>query len=63
MTENVDYFKSIHVGILWLTPIFKSPQGDYSYGISNYKEIDPILGTMADFERLRDVYHKNGMNN
>lgn len=60
MTEKVNYFKSINVGIIWLSPIFKSPQDDFGYDISNYKEIDPIFGTMADFDRLRDVFHQNG---
>lgn len=60
MTEKVDYFKSINVGILWLSPIFKSPQDDFGYDISNYKEIDPIFGTMEDFDRLRDVCHNKG---
>lgn len=61
MTEKVDYFKSINVGVIWLSPIFKSPQDDFGYDISNYKEIDPLFGTMADFDRLRDVFHKYGI--
>lgn len=61
MTEKINYFKSINVGVLWLSPIFKSPQDDFGYDISNYKEIDPIFGTMADFDRLKNECHKNGM--
>lgn len=56
----MDYFKSINIGVIWLSPIFKSPQDDFGYDISNYKEIDPIYGTMEDFDHLKDVFHKNG---
>lgn len=56
----MSYFKSLNVGAIWLSPIFKSPQDDFGYDISNYKEIDPLFGTMADFENLRDTFHKNG---
>lgn len=60
MTEKVSYFKSINVGAVWLSPIFKSPQKDFGYDITNYKDIDPIFGTMKDFDRLRDELYKNG---
>lgn len=60
VTEKVDYFKSLNVGAIWLSPIFQSPQDDFGYDISNYKRIDPLFGTMADFERLRNVFHDNG---
>lgn len=56
----MDYFKSINVGALWLSPIFRSPQDDFGYDISNYREIDPLFGTMSDFDHLRDVLHDNG---
>jgi len=56
----VDYFKSINVGAVWLSPIFQSPQDDFGYDISNYKQVDPLFGTMADFDRLRDAFHQRG---
>ncbi|XP_025200270.1 maltase A1-like [Melanaphis sacchari] len=61
ITEKVSYFKSIDVGAVWLSPIFLSPQNDFGYDISDYKEIDPIYGTMEDFERMRDEFHKHGI--
>lgn len=60
ITEKVRYFKSLKVGAVWLSPIFKSPQEDFGYDTSNYKEIDPLFGTMEDFERLRTELHNNG---
>jgi len=61
ITEKVPYFKTINVGAVWLSPIFLSPQNDFGYDISDYKEIDPTYGSMADFERMRDEFHKHGM--
>lgn len=60
ITEKVSYFKSINVGAVWLSPIFLSPQNDFGYDISDYKEIDPLYGTMADFEQMRDEFHRQG---
>jgi alpha-glucosidase len=60
ITEKVPYFKSINVEAVWLSPIFLSPQNDFGYDISDYKEIDPLYGTMEDFERMRDEFHKHG---
>jgi len=60
ITEKVDYFKSINVGAVWLSPIFQSPQDDFGYDVSNFKMVDPLFGTMADFDRLRDAFHERG---
>lgn len=59
--EKVPYFKSIGVGAVWLSPIFLSPQNDFGYDVSDYKEIDPIYGSITDFERMRDEFHKNSI--
>lgn len=61
ITEKVPYFKSINVGVVWLSPIFMSPQNDFGYDISEYTSIDPIYGTMSDFERMRNEFHRHGM--
>lgn len=61
ITQKVSYFKSINVGVVWLSPIFMSPQNDFGYDISEYTSIDPIYGTMSDFERMRDAFHKIGI--
>lgn len=52
ITEKLDYLKDLGVDYLWITPFFKSPQKDNGYDISNYLEIDPIFGTMEDFDNL-----------
>ncbi len=50
--EKIDYLKKLHVDLIWFNPFFKSPLNDNGYDISNYKEIDPRFGTMADFDEM-----------
>ncbi len=52
ITERLGYLQSLGVNTIWLTPIYPSPQVDFGYDISNYYNIDPRYGTMADFDRL-----------
>ncbi|MEG0726861.1 MAG: alpha-amylase family glycosyl hydrolase, partial [Erysipelothrix sp.] len=50
--SKLDYLKNLGVDIIWLTPIFMSPQRDNGYDIEDYYNIDPIFGTMDDVETL-----------
>ncbi len=50
--ERLGYLQNLGVNAIWLTPIYPSPQKDFGYDISNYEAIDPMYGTMADFDRL-----------
>jgi alpha-glucosidase len=52
ITERLDYLKKLGVDAIWLTPIYPSPQVDFGYDISDYENIDPKYGTLADFDRL-----------
>lgn len=52
ITEKLAYLKEINVTATWLSPIFKSPMADFGYDIANFYEIDPIFGTMQDFEEM-----------
>lgn len=59
--EHLDELKQLGVNTLWLNPIFQSPQVDNGYDISDYYEIDPIFGTMADVETLIEQVHQHDM--
>ena len=50
--EKLDYLNSLGVDYLWITPFFTSPQNDNGYDISDYTSIDPMFGSMKDFEEL-----------
>jgi alpha-glucosidase len=52
ITERLDYLKDLGVDAIWLTPVYPSPQVDFGYDISDYKNIDPQYGTLAEFDRL-----------
>jgi alpha-glucosidase len=52
ITERLDYLKDLGVDAIWLTPVYTSPHVDFGYDISDYKNIDPQYGTLADFDRL-----------
>jgi len=52
ITQRLDYLKDLGVDAIWLTPVYPSPQVDFGYDISDYKNIDPQYGTLADFDRL-----------
>ena len=59
--EKLDYLKELGVEVLWLTPMYKSPQNDNGYDISDYYNIDESYGTMEDFENMLLEAHKRGI--
>jgi len=52
ITSKLDYLKQLGVDAIWLTPCFPSPQVDFGYDVSDYQDIDPMYGTLADFDRM-----------
>src|SRR5665213_227053 len=52
ITSRLDYLHKLGVDAIWLTPVYPSPQVDFGYDIADYEAIDPLFGTMADFDRL-----------
>ena len=58
ITEKLDYLKKLGVEVLWLTPMYKSPQNDNGYDISDYYSIDESYGSMEDFEEMLKEAHK-----
>ncbi len=61
ITEKLDYLKNLGVDILWLSPIYQSPNDDNGYDISDYRSIMTEFGTMEDFDRLLEQAHNRGM--
>lgn len=59
--SRLDYLRELGVKILWLSPIYASPNADYGYDISDYFSINPEFGTMDDFERLISEAKKRGI--
>lgn len=59
--NRIDYLVELGIGAIWLGPVFKSPNDDMGYDISDYQDIMEQFGTMADWEELRDKLHANGI--
>jgi oligo-1,6-glucosidase len=59
--SKLDYLKHLGVDVVWLSPIYKSPQVDMGYDIADYKDIDPRYGTLEDVDELIAGLHKRDM--
>ncbi|RFU67911.1 alpha,alpha-phosphotrehalase [Peribacillus saganii] len=59
--DKLDYLKELGVDVIWLTPIYSSPQRDNGYDISDYYSIHEEFGTMEDFDRLLNESHDRGI--
>ena len=61
MVEKLDYLKDLGIDVIWLSPMYKSPNDDNGYDISDYQDIMEEFGTMEDFNHLLSEVHKRGM--
>lgn len=59
--RRLDYLATLGIDVLWLSPIYASPQDDNGYDISDYQDIDPTFGTLADFDDLVAQAHARGI--
>lgn len=59
--RRLDYLRDLGVTVLWLSPIFTSPNADNGYDVSDYRAIQPAFGTMADFDELLAKAHTRGL--
>jgi oligo-1,6-glucosidase len=59
--QRLDYLKQLGVGVVWLSPVYKSPNDDNGYDISDYQDIMEEFGTLADWEELLAEMHKRGI--
>ncbi|GAA0086156.1 alpha-glucosidase [Clostridium sp. CTA-7] len=61
ITSKLDYLKDLGIDVIWICPMYKSPNDDNGYDISDYKDIMTDFGTMEDFNELLSEVHKKGM--
>lgn len=61
ITQRLDYLRWLGVDAIWLSPVYPSPMADFGYDVSNYTDIDPFFGTLADFDDLLRETHRRGM--
>jgi len=61
ITARVGYLADLGVDVIWLSPVYPSPQDDAGYDISDYQGIEPVFGTLADFDALLEAVHARDM--
>lgn len=61
ITCRLDYLAELGIDAIWLSPFYPSPQADFGYDVSDYKNIDPRFGTLADFDTLVAEAHRRGI--
>lgn len=61
ITSKLDYLKDLGIDVIWISPIFASPDDDNGYDISDYRAISEKFGTMSDFDNLLDQAHSRGL--
>ena len=59
--ERLDYIASLGVDAIWISPFFKSPMADFGYDIADFRDVDPLFGTLGDFDRLLAKAHALGL--
>jgi oligo-1,6-glucosidase len=58
---KLDYLKELGVDVVWLSPVYRTPNADNGYDIADYQAIDPAYGTLADWEEMLDGMHRRGI--
>ena len=59
--KRLDYLETLGINAIWLSPVFKSPQADNGYDISDYRDIDPTFGSLDDMEELINEAKKHNI--
>lgn len=59
--SKLDYLSSLGVDGIWLSPFFRSPMRDFGYDVSDYCDVDPVFGSLADFDALLGEAHRRGL--
>jgi alpha-glucosidase len=61
IVERLDHIASLGVDAIWVSPFFRSPMADFGYDIADYRDVDPMFGTLADVDRLLAEAHARGL--
>ncbi len=59
--QRLPYIQSLGVDAIWISPFFKSPMKDFGYDVSDYRDVDPMFGTLADFDAMLEEAHNLGI--
>ena len=59
--DKLDYIADLGVDGIWISPFFTSPMADFGYDVSDYRDVDPLFGTLADFDAVIEKAHRLGI--
>src|SRR5690606_758586 len=59
--ERIDHLDHLGVDVVWLSPIYPSPQDDNGYDVSDYRDVDPVFGDLATLDRITEELHRRDM--
>lgn len=61
IVSRLDYFQWLGIDAIWISPIYPSPMADFGYDVADYCDVDPIFGSLADFDVLIHEAHGRGL--
>ena len=61
VAAHLDHIAALGCEAIWLSPFYRSPMADYGYDVADYRDVDPIFGTLADFDALLEDAHARGV--
>lgn len=61
IARRLDHIASLGVAAIWISPFFRSPMKDFGYDVADYCDVDPVFGTLADFDALVQRAHSLGL--
>src|SRR3712207_6272107 len=59
--DHLDHLEDLGIDVVWLSPVYRSPQDDNGYDISDYQDVDPVFGTLADLDAVITALHSRGI--
>lgn len=61
LRRRLDYLTWLGVDAVWLSPFYRSPMADFGYDVADYRDVDPLFGSLRDFDRLLAEAHQRGL--
>src|SRR6187200_2722581 len=61
ITGRLDHIGALGAEAIWLSPFYRSPMADFGYDVADYRDVDPVFGTLADFDALLEAAHARGI--
>jgi len=61
ITGRLDHIEALGAEAIWLSPFYRSPMADFGYDVADYRDVDPVFGTLADFDALLGAAHARGI--